>query len=188
MEDSKNALFVEPNAYINHFSKKEKTEVKPIKKVVFSEPYDCMPTFHINNNFEKGCCDCVPNKKEKDCNKHNHHRDWNCNNENIHQNHDCNCNQNHKCDNNQSKPNFGFDIKNLMPILNSFNKGGIGGLDLNNISSLFSSGGGFDFSKLISNPQLITSVMSMFANKKKTSIKKEEIICTDYEIKNYTRV
>ena len=176
MEDSKNALFVEPNAHINHFKKKEKTEVKPIKKVVFSEPYDCMPTFHINNNFEKGCCDCVPNKKDKDCNKHNdcssHHAD-------------CNCNKNTQCNN---KPNFGFDIKNLMPILNSFNKGGVGGLDLNSISSLFNSGGGFDFSKLISNPQLITSVMSMFSGKKKTSTKKEEIICTDYEIKNYTRV
>ena len=171
MEDSKNALFVEPNAYINHF--KPKDEVKPIKKVVFSEPYDCMPTFHINNNFEKGDCNCVPNK---DCNNHN-----NCNSHHV----DCICNKNNQCNN---KPSFGFDIKNLMPILNSFNKGCVGGLDLNSISSLFNSGGGFDFSKLLSNPQLITSVMSMFGGKKKTSTKKEEIVCTDYEIKNYTRV
>lgn len=176
MEDSKNALFVEPNAYINNFNKKEKTEVKPIKKIVFSEPYDCIPTFHINNNFEKGCCDCIPNKKHNACNKHE-----NCNSRHG----DFNCNNNSQCNN---KPGLGFDIKNLMPIFSSFNKGNVGGLDLNSISSLFNSGGGFDFSKLISNPQLISSVMSMFINKKKTSIKKEEIICTDYEIKNYTRV
>ena len=176
MEDSKNALFVEPNAYINYYKHKEKCDVKPIKKVVFSEPYDCMPTFYINNNFEKGGCECVPNKKNKDCNNRN-----NCNFHDV----DCNCNKNNQCNN---KPNFSFDIKNLMPILNSFNKGGVGGLDLNSISSLFNSRGGFDFSKLLSNPQLITSVMSMFANKKKSNIKREEIVCTDYEIKNYTRV
>ena len=178
MEDSKNALFVEPNAYINHFNKQEKCDVKPIKKVVFSEPYDCMPNFYFNNHFEKGDCNCVPNKKDKDCNSH--HADSTCN-ENFSHQHNCNCN-------NHNKPNFGFDIKNLMPILSSFNKGGVGGLDLNSISGLFNSGGGFDFSKLISNTQLITSVMSMFTNKKKSNTKKEEIICTDYEIKNYTRV
>ena len=175
MEDSKKALFVEPNAYINHYNTKENCEVKPIKKVVFSEPYDCMPNFYLNNNFEKDCCECVNDKHTQNCN---------CNNKNI--KHDCNCGQNQKCDNN--KPMFGFDIKNLMPILNSFNKGGIGGLDLGSISSMFNSSGGFDFSKLLNNPQLITSVMSMLGGKKKSSTKKEEIICTDYEIKNYTRV
>ena len=171
MEDSRSALFIEPNAYINHFKPKEMCEVKPIKKVVFSEPYDCMPNFHIDNNFHKGDCECV-SKKEKDCNMHDNHHD---------------CNQNHKCDN-KGKPNFGFDIKSFLPILSSFNKAGIGGLDLNGISSMFNSGGGFDFSKLLANPQLITSALSMFGGKKKTSTKKEEIICTDYEIKNYTRV
>jgi len=188
MEDSKNALFVEPNAYINHFNKNDDCKVKPIKKVIFSEPYDCMPNFYFDNHFEKGDCNCVPNKKDKDCNNNNRHHNCNCNNENMHQNHDCNCNQNYKGNNNQNKSNFGFDIKNLMPILGGLNKGGVGGLDLNSISSLFNSGGRFDFSKLLSNPQLITSVMSMFSNKKKSNMKREEIICTDYEIKNYTKV
>lgn len=165
MEDSKNALFVEPNAYINHFNKQEKCEVKPIKKVVFSEPYDCMPNFHIDNNFHKGDCECV---NKKDCHQSNQH----------------DCKPHPPC----NKPNFGFDIKNFLPILSSFNKGGFGGLDLNSVSSMFNSSGGLDFSKLLSNPQLITSVMSMFGGNKKTSTKKEEIVCTDYEIKNYTRV
>ena len=165
MEDSKKALFIEPNAYINYFKPKEKCEVKPIKKVVFSEPYDCMPNFHINNNFHKGDCECV---NKKDCNQTNQH----------------DCKPHPPC----NKPNLGFDIKNFLPILSSFNKGGFGGLDLNSISSMFNSSGGFDFSKLLSNPQLITSALSLFGGKKKTSTKKEEIISTDYEIKNYTRV
>lgn len=167
MEDSKNALFVEPNAYIYKFNNESN---KKIKKVVFREPYENAPNFYFDNHFHKGNCDCVPNKNEKDCNKYDK-----CNSH-----HDCNCNQN--------KSNFGFDIKSLMPILNSFNKGGMSGLDINSLSSLFGLGGGLDFQKLLSNPQLITSVLSMFGGKKKTNVKKEEIVCTDYEIKKYTKV
>ena len=181
MEDSKNALFCEPNAYIRHFNK-EKIEVKPIKKVVFSEPYDCMPNFYFNNHFQKGDCDCIPNKNNKDCNKHNNCNsylsDCKCDEKHSHQN-------NYDC-NNHNKTNFGFDIKSLMPILNSFGNKSVGGIDLNSISSLFAGGGGFDFSKLISNPQLISNVINMFGGKNKT--KKKDIVCTEYEIKNYTKV
>ena len=177
MEDSKNALFCEPNAYISHFNK-EKVEVKPIKKVVFSEPYDCMPNFYFNNHFQKGDC-CALNKKDKDCGNHDncnsYRADCKCNEKNLHQN---NCNHN--------KTNLGFDIKNLMPILSSFNNGNVGGLDLNGISSLFAGNGGFDFSKLISNTQLISSVLNTFAKRNKR--KKEDVVCTEYEIKNYTKV
>ena len=178
MEDSKNALFVEPNAYINHFNKTDKCEVKPIKKVVFSEPYDCMPNFYFNNHFEKGDCNCVNNVQQQNCK---------CNDKNINTNHSCDCNKNHDC-NNHNKSNFGFDIKNLMPILSGLNKGG-SGLDLSSISSLLSnSGGGFDFSKLLSNPDLIKSALSLFSGKNKKIKPKQEIICTDYEIKRYTKL
>lgn len=185
MEDSKNALFVEPNAYINHFNKKDKCEVKPIKKVVFSEPYDCMPNFYFNNHFEKGDCDCVSNVHQQNCkcNDKNINKNHSCD---CNQNHDCNCSQNHNCKN-HNKSNFGFDIKNLMPILSGLNKGG-SGIDFNSISSLFSGNGGFDFSKLLSNPDLIKMAMSLFSGKNKKTKPKEEIICTDYEIKRYTKV
>ena len=58
--DNTNALFPEPNAYIQNFNKKEKEQ----KKVVFQEPYDRLPTFYINNDFKKGDCDCVPKPKK----------------------------------------------------------------------------------------------------------------------------
>lgn len=182
MEDSKNALFVEPNAYINKFNRFENCEIKPIKKVVFSEPYDCMPNYYFNNHFEKGDCNCVPNKKSKDYHNHNQDKKFNCNTENY----DCNCNQNSKCNNATNKNNLNFNLQSLMPLLSGFNKGG--GLDFNSISSLFNSGGGFDFSKLLSNPDLIKSALNLFTGKKGKSKPKEEIICSDYEIKRYTKV
>lgn len=58
-EDSRNALFVEPNAYVQTFSK-QKNE---IKKVVFSEPYERMPNFYLNNDFKKKDCACVEKEK-----------------------------------------------------------------------------------------------------------------------------
>lgn len=155
MEDSKNALFVEPNAYINNFNFEQnhiEHKHKSIKKVVFSEPYDCMPNFRINNDFKKHNCDCVKPHKPPECNKKN-----------------------------------GFDFKTFLPLLAKLNLGG--NSNINNISSLLSSiGGGMDFSKLLSNPDLIQNVLKMFTAKPKPNIKKEEIICTEYEIKNYTKV
>lgn len=52
-EDSTKALFPEPNAYLQNCLKSKTS------KVVFSEPYDNMPPFYLNNNFKKGGCDCV---------------------------------------------------------------------------------------------------------------------------------
>ncbi len=62
-EDSRNALFTEPNAYIQkcNFDCDEKT-----KKVIFQEPYDRLPTFYLDNNFKKGNCNCVPKPKQKE--------------------------------------------------------------------------------------------------------------------------
>ncbi|MCQ2565033.1 MAG: hypothetical protein MJ152_04175 [Clostridia bacterium] len=57
-EDSRFALFPEPNACVMGCENKKQAE-----KVVFSEPYDCMPNFYINNGFKKGNCDCLPKPK-----------------------------------------------------------------------------------------------------------------------------
>lgn len=59
-EDSRNALFPEPNAYIQHCESKEHS---PPKKVIFQEPYENVPNFYIDNNFKKGDCDCIPKPK-----------------------------------------------------------------------------------------------------------------------------
>ena len=60
-EDSRNALFPEPNAYIQNFNR-DKCEPK---KVVFQEPYDTLPNFYLDNNFKRGNCDCIPKPKPK---------------------------------------------------------------------------------------------------------------------------
>lgn len=60
-EDSRYALFVEPNAYIQNYNK----ERKGIKKIIFSEPYESVPNFYINNNFEKHDCCCSRKPKPK---------------------------------------------------------------------------------------------------------------------------
>ena len=45
------------NSYFN--SKKEHRLHSP-RKVVFSEPYEIVPNYMINNDFKKGNCDYVP--------------------------------------------------------------------------------------------------------------------------------
>ena len=60
-EDSRNALFPEPNAYIQNYNRPNTP-----KKVVFSEPYDTLPNFYINNNFKKGDCDCISKPRKDD--------------------------------------------------------------------------------------------------------------------------
>ena len=64
-EDSRNALYCDPNAYIQSVQKREKCEPR---KVVFQEPYEQLPNFYINNNFIKRNCNCVKNYNAKDCN------------------------------------------------------------------------------------------------------------------------
>ncbi len=65
MEDSRNALFVEPNAYIQRVEKKKKSP----SKIIFQEPYESVPTHYINNGFKKGECDCVHKEKAKQKNQ-----------------------------------------------------------------------------------------------------------------------
>ncbi len=59
-EDSRNALFTEPNAYIQRYENKEQYHPK---KIIFQEPYENVPNFYIDNDFKKGNCDCIPKPK-----------------------------------------------------------------------------------------------------------------------------
>lgn len=174
-EDSKNAMYCDPNAYIlNNEFKSSK------KKIVFSEPYECLPNFYINNNFKKKNCDCVKNHKHNFCN---------CNKDNI-----CHDNINHKdCEKPKNTPmnnmNFGFNLSNFLPILGSLGKGGdIGGISkiLSNFAKNGKEEGVMNF---LNNPSILNSVMSLFKlGKSKTESHKKEIEPTEFEIKDYTRV
>lgn len=170
-EDSRFALFPEPNAYIQKCNK----DICEPKKVVFQEPYESMPAFYINNNFKKGNCDCVPKPKKND----------NCHNNK------CNCNT--KKDNKNSS----FDLKNLLPLLGMFNKGG--GADLSSLVGMLNNNSQQNtnpmnlISTLMSNKDMMSGVLNLFKggglnlfNKKQSQ--KKEIKTTDFEIKNYTKV
>ena len=69
MEDSRFALFSEPNAYIQRFDnrKQEKKEFD-IKKVVFQEPYEVLPDYHIKNDFNN-CKNHFGDEPKKNTNK-----------------------------------------------------------------------------------------------------------------------
>ena len=161
MEDSRNALFVEPNAYIQKFNKEE----KGIKKIVFQEPYECLPNFYIDNNFKKGNCECVLKPKEE-CFKDNKKND---------------------CCNNKG----GFNIQSLLPLLTILGKGG--GTDFSQISNLLNGNSNPMnlISTLLSNKDGLSNILKLFKggglnlNNKKEKPKLKE---TDFEIKNYTRV
>ena len=189
-EDSRNALFVEPNAYIQKYESKEKNNPQ---KIVFQEPYECLPNYYLNNNFKKGSCDCVL-KNQNDKHKSNLN------------NHDCNCNRINHQDNNCNNDNkarqsgLGFDLKNLMPLFSLFNKGG--GANFGQLVGLLNNGnsrsGGMSnpmslISGLLSNQDAMSGILNIFKGgglnlfTKKQSTKKE-IKTTDFEIKNYTRV
>lgn len=194
-EDSRNALFAEPNAYIQSFNKQEKID-KKVKKIVFQEPYECLPNYYTKNNFTKKGCECIS--------KHS---------KNVHDKQDCNCNHKHQnenqCDNNCCDKNnnhndkkpafFGFDLKNLMPILSLFGNGGNSGLGqmvglLNNSESALKNSNPMNFiSGLMSNKDAMNGILNLFKGgglnflgKSKPS--KQEIKTTDFQIKNYTRV
>lgn len=65
MEESNlNALFVEPNAYIQHYNDKE---CKPnnVKKVIFAEPYENSPKYYLKDDFKKAKCDFCEHDKPK---------------------------------------------------------------------------------------------------------------------------
>ena len=159
--DSRNALFVEPNAYIQKFEKKNKEE---IKKIVFQEPYEQLPNFYINNNFEKRGCDCVKDKKDT-CSRE-------CRSSDL------------------IKKNSGFDLKKFLPLLGSFGKSG--SFDFSSIIRNFQNleGGGdliTGVSNLIASSGGVGNILNLFKKDNKQIIKKE-IKTTDLEIKNYTRV
>lgn len=185
-EDSRYALFPEPNAYIQKFNIKK--EDKEIKKIVFQEPYETLPNYHLNNNFTKHDCDCVSKSKfgesEKgDCG-------YNKKNSSSHNN---NCNNN-----NTKQHSFGLDLKGLLPILGLLNKGGA---DLGNLVGLLSNNSNSEnltgsmglISNLMSNKDIMGGLLNLFKggglnffNKKPQT--KKELKTTDFEIKNYTRV
>ena len=79
-----------------------------------------------------------------------------------------------------------FDIKNFLPFINMFGKGtGVG--DLLNIFSA----GALDkdvsnITKLLGDSGLFSGISNLFS--KKQVNKTKDLMLTDYEIKNYTRV
>lgn len=161
-EDSRNALFVEPNAYIQGFEHhKSKNQNFKQKKIVFQQPYDLMPSYYPDNNFKKNNGDSLKSNY-KECKHESEHPKSN---------------------------NFGFDLKSLLPFLGMLGNGSPEGLG--SIVSKFSSGeGGFNLAnllpELLKNKDLVSSFLSGF--KKKSNPQKKELKTTDFEIKNYTRV
>ncbi len=189
-EDSRNALYCDPNAYIQRFEKKEKH--KP-RKVVFQEPYEQLPNFYINNNFTKHNCDCVSNNQNYNNNSNANNRDCNCNHGNSNYNQRCYCdNHNNKSDRNQfgytnrdyycnhddnchngnlpKQSGFGFDLKSLLPLMSLFNKGG--GADLSQIVGLLNNTNNSQngnnsnpmnlISNLMSNKDAMSGILNLF--------------------------
>ena len=191
-EDSRFALFQEPNAYIQKFEKQDKKD-NDIKKIVFQEPYERLPNFYLNNHFTKHGCSCVSNSKHSN----NTSLDDKCVN---------GCDEKSGCGNhhdfNSKKNGFSFDIKNLLPLLGLFGNGV--GSDLTSVLGLLNgnssnpqSGNNFNLTGLISNIMsnkdmfggilnlFKTGGLNLFNNKQST---KKELKTTDFEISNYVRV
>lgn len=185
MEQKNNAIFNDTNAYIQNWNNgPNKPQFKPNKnpccpkKVVFQEPYECLPDFYIDNNFKKGNCSCIPKPKPKcpppkpPCQPQNF--------------------------------GFNFDLKNLLPLLSGLMKGG-NGTNFSNIISMLNNGNNgsneansnLDFSTLLyslSNSGGLGNILNLFKPKteKQTSATDfwadELNKSNDLEIKNYTRV
>ena len=69
MEDSRFALFSEPNAYIQRFDNhKQENKKFDIKKVVFQEPYEVLPDYHLKTDFNN-CKNHFDDKPKKNMNK-----------------------------------------------------------------------------------------------------------------------
>ena len=213
--DSRNALFTEPNAYIQKFNADCKE--KEIKKIVFQEPYETLPNFYINNNFIKHKCDCVSNNQNNkyNSNLNKHDNNCGCGNKNLtnRSNHECSCNHencnlnnkqqhNNSCNNGSSEKNnaFGIDFKSLLPLIGLFNKGGaditqlVGLLNnTNNPPNGNNSNPMNLFSSLFSNKDMMTGIMNLFKGGgfnlfSKKQMPSKKLKTTDFEIKNYTRV
>ena len=180
-EDSRLALFPEPNAYIQKFNNENNN--KEIKKIVFQEPYETLPNYYLKNSFTKHDCECVLKSKQNRQVKNSNNHDNNCNPGDTKQN------------------GSGFDLKSLLPILSLFNKGG--GMDLGGFVSLLNNNANLQnsnnsnsmglISGLMSNKNVMGEILNFFKGGgialfgKKQKIKKE-LQTTDFEIKNYTRV
>ncbi len=159
-EDSTKALYCDPNAFIHHKPQKK----DPPMKVVFAEPYECLPSYYMDNNFKKGNCDCVK------------------------------CNKPPKPPESPPQKPKSFDIKNLLPLLGLFggNVAGKTG-DFSSILSLLSPNGGGEqvnpismISSLLSNSGGLNNILNIF--KPKENKEKRPLKTTDFEIKNYTCV
>jgi len=159
-EDSRNALFSDPNAYIVKPKNKDNC-----KKVVFAEPYENVPNFYINNNFKKlEKCNCDCNSKTD-------------------------LNKTFK-ENKLKNSNFlsGLNLQSLMPILSMFGGGNIDFSKLTNFIKTDSQSGIIPLiTSLLSNKEL-PSMLNMFNNSNSKQKTKKEIKSTDYEINSYTRV
>ena len=138
-EDSRMALFPEPNAYIQKCNK----DICEPKKVVFQEPYESMPAFYINNNFKKGNCDCIPKPKKQEP-----------------------CHNKCACDTKQGNKSSGFDLKNVLPLLGMLNKGG--GADLSSLVGMLNNNSQTNnnpmnfISSLMSNKDMMSGILNMF--------------------------
>lgn len=163
-EDSRNALFTEPNAYIQNNISLQTEQIKKPKKIIFQEPYDCLPNYYLNNGFrknEESKRKQLPIREEKTVEK--------------------------------STNLPGFDFKNLLPMLGVLGGGSTSGL-AGLLSSVMSEGNGLDFTKLVSsllqNKDDLSSILKLFTGKKNEIKMKQnkDLKSTDFEIKNYTRV
>jgi len=190
-EDSRFALFTEPNAYIQRFDRVENKE-KKVQKIVFQEPYETLPNYHINNNFAKHTCDCVS--------KPNFASSVNKLKNNYDLNHGCQSD----FDNKKSKSGdkfdvnlpkqkfFGLDLSGLLPLLGLFNKSG--GADFSQMANILNNNAGVDFnpmniiSKLLSNKDSLSGILKIFKGGQNNNQINKVIKTTDFEIKNYTRV
>ncbi|MBE5741559.1 MAG: hypothetical protein E7351_03440 [Clostridiales bacterium] len=153
-EDSRFALFPEPNAYIQRYD----IPKGGTRKVVFQEPYECMPNHYVNNNFKKGKCDCIPKPKE---NKQNTEQKV------------------FPFDLKNLTPLLGMfkgeGIGNIASLLGGVSKGG----GLGNILSMLTSNNGLS--------SLLSGLLKG-GQKSNNANKKSAVKQTDFQIKEYTKV
>ncbi len=162
-EDSRMALFCEPNAYIQKYDyDSQKCPPSQARKVVFQEPYENLPTYYPDNNFKKGNCSCLP---KQPC-KHDKAKD---------------CGQSFDIKNilpllTGLLGNSGGGLNNILSSMNLGN--GTGSFDMSNL-----------ISTVASNPNMLSSILNLFkgkgAKKKSSDFKMKS---SDLCIKDYVRV
>lgn len=163
-EDSRYALYNDPNAYIQ---KNDKNKDHKRTKIVFQEPYECMPNYYCNNDFKKHDCYCGCNRPKKE--------------DNV----------NFPFDLKKILP-FLSSLGNgggLRDILKIFNTGGKDGLT-NILSSLGNGGGISNIISSLGGEELGSLLKGLDISKlfQKKSNKKTEMKSSEINIKDYTRV